>query len=208
MFVAAFLHFRSVEHIRLRRRYGEDRAIRIGKIYGLVSGWMEFAFLLGLWVSPQPRFMIPRFSDLSILIVGFSVPVLHLVISLPLVLFGAWIAIRGVAAVGFDVAETHRAPKRLATKGVYGIVRHPQYPGWILSHVGVSFLLSVLYSMLFTPVLIAIIYLISKKEEDELIKEFGREYEDYQKKVPMLIPDFRAVFRKARASLAEVLLAS
>jgi len=75
---------------------------------------------------------------------------------------------------------------------VYGIVRHPQYSGWILSHVGVSFLLSVLYSMLFTPVLIVIIYLISKKEEDELIKEFGRDYEGYRKKVPMLIPDFRA----------------
>jgi protein-S-isoprenylcysteine O-methyltransferase Ste14 len=208
MFVAVILHFRSVEHIRLRRRYSEDRAIRIGKIYGLVSGWMEFAFLLGLWFSPQPRFMIPMFSDLSILIVGFSVPVLHLVTSLPLVLFGAWVAIRGVAEVGFDVAETHRAPKRLVTDGAYGFVRHPQYLGWVLSHVGVSFLLSVWYSMLFTPVLVVLIYLISKKEEDELIKEFGREYEDYQRKVPMLIPDFRAVFRKAKASLAEVLLAS
>lgn len=190
MFVAVFLHFRSVEHTRLRRRYSEERAIRIGKIYGLVSGWMEFVFLLGLWVSPQPRFMIPIFSDLSILIAGFPVPVLHLVISLPLVLSGAWVAIGGVAAVGFDVAETHCAPKRLATKGMYGIVRHPQYLGWVLSHVGMSFLLSVLYSMLFTPVLTVLIYLISKKEEDELKEEFGREYEDYRTKVPMLIPRF------------------
>jgi len=52
------------------------------------------------------------------------------------------------------------------------------------------FLLSVLYSMLFTPVLTVLIYLISKKEEDELIEEFGREYEDYRRKVPMLIPRF------------------
>lgn len=190
MFVAVFLHFRSVEHTRLRRRYSEERAIRIGKIYGLVSGWMEFVFLLGLWVSPQPRFMIPMFSDLSILIAGFPVPVLHLVISLPLVLSGAWVAIGGVAAVGFDVAETHCAPKRLATKGMYEIVRHPQYLGWVLSHVGMSFLLSVLYSMFFTPVLTVLIYLVSKKEEDELIEEFGREYEDYRRKVPMLIPRF------------------
>jgi len=139
MFVAVFLHFRSVEHTGLRRRYGEERAIRIGKIYGLVSGWMEFAFLLGLWVSPQPRFMIPMFPDLSILIAGFPVPILHLAFSLPLVLSGAWVAIGGVAPVGFDAPETHCAPKRLATKGIYGIVRHPQYLGWVLSHVGVSF---------------------------------------------------------------------
>jgi len=44
--------------------------------------------------------------------------------------------------------------------------------------------------MLFTPVLTVLIYLISKKEEDELIEEFGEEYEDYRLKVPMLIPRF------------------
>jgi len=45
--------------------------------------------------------------------------------------------------------------------------------------------------MLFTPVLLILIYLISKKEEDELINEFGKEYKDYQKKVPMLIPRWK-----------------
>jgi len=87
-----------------------------------------------------------------------------------------------------EVAETHCTPKRLETVGVYSIVRHPQYFGWILSHVGMSILLSVWYSMLFTPILIAVIYLISRKEEVELIREFGKEYTDYQKEVPMMIP--------------------
>jgi len=36
--------------------------------------------------------------------------------------------------------------------------------------------------------LIILIYLISKKEEDELIKEFGEEYKYYKKKVHILIP--------------------
>jgi protein-S-isoprenylcysteine O-methyltransferase Ste14 len=36
-----------------------------------------------------------------------------------------------------------------------------------------------------------IIFLISWKEEEELIKEFGKEYEDYKKKVPMLVPKRR-----------------
>jgi len=75
-----------------------------------------------------------------------------------------------------------------ANTGIYSRVRHPQYFGWILAHVGISILLSALYSMLFSPVLIILVYLVSKKEENELIKEFGEEYEDYKRQVPMLIP--------------------
>jgi protein-S-isoprenylcysteine O-methyltransferase Ste14 len=33
-----------------------------------------------------------------------------------------------------------------------------------------------------------LVYLISRKEEKELIKEFGKEYEDYRKKVSMFLP--------------------
>jgi len=188
MFIATALHYKSVEHIEHEERYGKERGIRIGKIYGTISGSIEFIFLVGLWISPQPRFTIPIFSNSSILIANFSTPILHLIISLPLITLGAWIAIRGVKATRLEVAETHCRPEKLETKGVYSIVRHPQYLGWIPAHIGISVLLSVLYSILFTPILIALIYLISKKEEDELIREFGKEYKEYQKEVPMIIP--------------------
>ncbi len=149
---------------------------------------LEFIFWVGLWVSPQPIFIIPIFSNSIISIAGLSIPILHLIISLPLIVVGAWFGIEGVKETGMELAETHRSPKKILNTGIYSTVRHPQYFGWILAHLGISILLSVWYSILFTPVLIALIYLISKKEEDELIKEFGKEYEAYQKKVPMLIP--------------------
>ncbi|UCC58799.1 MAG: isoprenylcysteine carboxylmethyltransferase family protein [Candidatus Bathyarchaeum sp.] len=85
------------------------------------------------------------------------------------------------------VAETHRTD-RVVTTGAYSIVRHPQYFGALLAHVGISFLFSAWYSLIFTPLMVVLIYLISRKEEKELIREFGKEYEDYKKKVPMLIP--------------------
>jgi len=198
MFITIPLHFKSVEHIENQKKYGKEKGVRIGKIYGTISGTMEFIFLVGLWISPQPKFTIPILSNLSISIANFSTPILHSIISLPLVMLGAWIAIRGVKATRLEVAETHCTPKRLETAGVYSIVRHPQYFGWILSHVGMSILLSAWYSMLFTPILIVIIYLISKKEEDELIREFGKEYEDYQEEVPMMIP--RRVQSRERAT--------
>ena len=187
-FIVTPLHFKSVEHTKLQKKYGKKKGMKIGKIYGTISGTIEFIILIGLWVSPQPRFVIPIFSNLAISIVNLSIPLLHMTISLPLIAVGAWFGIEGVRAIGMEVAETHCLPKKIITTGPYSIVRHPQYFGWILAHIGISVLLSVWYSILFTPILLTLIYLISRKEEDELIREFGKEYKDYQKEVPMLIP--------------------
>jgi protein-S-isoprenylcysteine O-methyltransferase Ste14 len=167
MFIAIILHFKSVEYVKLQKKYGKEKGTRVGKILGAVSGTMEFVFLIGLWISPQPKFTIPIFSNLTFLFADISIPLLNLVVSLSLIMPGAWIAIWA---------------------GAYSIVRHPQYFGWILAHIGMSVLFSVSYSMLFTPILLALIYLISKKEEEELIREFGNEYEDYKKNVLMLMP--------------------
>jgi len=190
-FIAIFLHFKSVEHTKLQEKYGKEKGIKLGRIYATISS-SEFIFWMGLWISPQPTFIIPIFPSLVISIAGLSIPILHLAISLPLIMVGAWFGIEGVRETGMELAETHCSPKRILNTGVYSTVRHPQYFGWILAHVGISILLSVWYSTLFTPILVALIYLISKKEENELVKEFGKEYVDYKREVPMLIPRWKS----------------
>jgi len=186
-------HFLSVEHLKLQKRYGMEKGAKIGEIYGFISGWGFFFFWMGIWVSPQPRFTISILQNLSVLlpVIDFSIPLLHLIICIPLLITGAWLAIKGVKETTLKVAETHRT-ETIVTTGVYSIVRHPQYLGGLLAHVGISFLLSAQYSLLLTPLMVVLIYLISKKEEKELIREFGKEYEDYKKKVPMLIPKLRS----------------
>jgi protein-S-isoprenylcysteine O-methyltransferase Ste14 len=183
------VHFLSVEHLKLKGRYGKKKGTKIGNILGLISGWSFFLFWLGIWVSPQPRIVFPFFQNLTtlILILNFSIPLLNLIISIPIIILGAWFGIKGVQQTTLKVAETHKTEK-IVTAGVYSVVRHPQYFGGLLAHVGVSFLLSAWYSLIVTPLMIVLVYLISKKEEKELIREFGKEYKDYQKKVPMLIP--------------------
>jgi len=148
---------------------------------------------MGIWVSHQPRFTIPFLQNLSVLlpVIDFSIPLLHLIICTSLLITGAWIAIKGVKETTLKVAETHRT-ETIVTKGVYSTVRHPQYLGGLLAHVGISFLLSAQYSLLLTPLMVVLIYFISRKEEKELIREFGKKYEDYKKKVPMLIPKLRS----------------
>jgi protein-S-isoprenylcysteine O-methyltransferase Ste14 len=187
------LYFWSLEHTKLQRKYGTAKGIRIGDVLGLISGWGFFLFWIGIWVSPQPRFLVPVFQNLSILVpvVSFSIPLIQLVIFVPFFVLGAWLGIEGTKGTSMKVADTHRSEK-VVTTGVYSIIRHPQYVGGLLAHVGISFLLSAWYSLLSTPLMIAVVYLISRKEEIELVKEFEEDYESYQKRVPMLMPRVRS----------------
>jgi len=188
------IHFASVSHIRLDERYGKERGTRIGAILGMISGWGIFLFLFGLWFSPQPQFIIPIMSDALLIfpILGFftlQIPVLHLILFVVIIVPGAWLGIRGVKDIGLEASETHRSTQ-IITRGIYSRIRHPQYLGAVLSHVGITFLVSGLYSLLVTPLVIFINWLLCWKEEKELVREFGESYSQYQKQVPMFLPRF------------------
>lgn len=74
------------------------------------------------------------------------------------------------------------------TTGVFAIVRHPIYLASILFYLG---MLLISVSLLAAGVWIIIIvfyYFISRYEERLLIGRFGKDYEEYRKKVPMLFP--------------------
>jgi len=190
-------YFLSLEHLKFEEKYGNQKGKKIGVILGVISGWSFFIFWFGIWLSPQNRFVIPFFQDffLRIPIMNLTFYLVNTLIFVPFFIMGAWFGIRGVILTSLKVAETHR-PERIVTSGVYSIVRHPQYFAGMLAHIGFSFLLSGMKSLLATPLVIAVVYIISWKEEKELSKEFGQEYEDYQSEVPMLIP--KVIIRKSR----------
>jgi protein-S-isoprenylcysteine O-methyltransferase Ste14 len=185
------LYFYSVEHIKLEERFGKERGQRIGDTLGIISGWGFFGFWIGLWISPQPRFNIPFLQDITFnsSYLDFQIPLLHFILFIIFIIPGIWLGIGGVKEMGLKVAETHR-PAKLIVSGLYSRVRHPQYTGGLLSHVGVSFLLSGMYSLLITPFMILLNILYCWKEENELVREFGDEYREYRKIVPMLLPRF------------------
>jgi protein-S-isoprenylcysteine O-methyltransferase Ste14 len=192
IFAIILPYFLSLEHDKLEKKYGKERGRRVGEIYGVISGWVFFIFWFGIWLSPQDRFLIPICQNFS-----FQIPFLDLAFNLvnisifaPFFISGAFFGIKGVLQTTLKVAETHR-PTKIVTTGVYSIVRHPQYLGGILAHIGFSFLLSATYSLLSTPLIITLIYVISMKEERELTKEFGQKYINYKKKTPMFFPTFQ-----------------
>ena len=169
-----------------------DKGRRIGAILGMISGWGIFLFLFGIWLSPQERFLIPLLDNLTFVIplfglLSFQISLVHLLIALAFLIPGAYLGIKGVMDIGLEAAETHRS-ESIITTGLYSKMRHPQYVGMVFSHIGITFLVSGLYSLLLTPLVLIENWLICRKEEQELVKEFGEDYVMYQKSVPMFLP--------------------
>lgn len=81
--------------------------------------------------------------------------------------------------------EHRRAPKLvhvpLATTGLYGLVRHPLYLGWILLVFGAPHMTStrLVFAVVSTTYLIVAVFF----EERSLIEEFGNDYRTYRQRV-------------------------
>ncbi|MHA1391589.1 MAG: methyltransferase family protein [Promethearchaeota archaeon] len=186
------LHFLSVEHLKFQKKYGTDKGIKITGILGLTSGWGFFIFWFGIWISPQPRLIIPIIQNSLIIIpiINYSIPFFYLLISVPFIIIGAWFGIVSVKETSIKVSETHRTEKIVSTR-IYSIIRHPQYFGGLLAHIGISFLFSSSFSLVLTPLVILLNFLVAWKEEKELLKEFGETYKNYKERVPMFVPKFK-----------------
>ncbi len=182
------LHFWSVEHSRLEVRFGEEKGKSVGKILGYVSGWGYFIFLFGIWFSPQETYTLPIMDTIVVFSIGWvSISLVNLLLGIIFLLPGFWLGVKGVMDLGITVSETHRADQ-IITGGLYAKVRHPQYLGALLAHIGISLMIAGFYSLLVTPILIVRDYIVCRKEETELEHEFGSDYTEYKSGVPMLIP--------------------
>lgn len=96
----------------------------------------------------------------------------------------------------------YRKVKVLIDSGIYSIVRHPMYLGWILAIFVATIFLHQhwLFVVIGIPG-IASVYLISRQEEQLNIEKFGDDYRLYMQKVPrtnLLLGIIRLVQRRKR----------
>ena len=105
--------------------------------------------------------------------------------------------------------ELHRAHQqdRLATDGLYGLVRHPQYMGLFLILFGEGIVhWPTLFSVSLFPIIILAYSLLARHEERQVIEQFGEEYRAYQQCLPRFIPRMGRLSKlisKSRAGLGE-----
>ncbi|MCC7240818.1 MAG: isoprenylcysteine carboxylmethyltransferase family protein [Acidobacteria bacterium] len=95
----------------------------------------------------------------------------------------------GLFAQGWRELYRAHAEKRLATNGLYGLVRHPQYLGLFLGLFGEGVVhWPTLFSVGLFPVIVLAYAFLARKEERRMVAEFGDAYLRYQQRVPMFVP--------------------
>jgi len=158
-----------------------------GFLYYVAGALLVLAYSL-LWFLDTPAgVQLLRYFGGGILVVGL------ILIILPRFAFRS----KGKPEKGKDWTET----TIIVDTGIYAVVRHPLYLGWLLMYVAL-----ILLSQYWLTAIIGIpgmtcVYLISRQEDQRLIKKFGDDYKDYMQKVPrmnLLVEIIRLVRRRDR----------
>ena len=179
----------AVQHSLMARRWFKDRWTRIvpppieRSTYVLFSSlalgllfwqWRPLGGVVWSIEDPTARLLIR-----GLFACGFGLVLVTTFLINHFELFGlrqVWLHLRGRpdTALGF------------ATPGLYRIVRHPLYVGWLLAFwmTPTMTVAHLLFAMATTSyILIAI-----RLEERDLVRQFGGAYEEYRQRVPMLVP--------------------
>jgi protein-S-isoprenylcysteine O-methyltransferase Ste14 len=120
----------------------------------------------------------------SVLLIVFGVPALA-----GLLIMGICIRRYFFYLSGIDVLfPAKQASMGLATGGLNRYVRHPLYFGTLLAMWSFFVLLPAMHYLVTCCMVTVYTWLGAVLEEKKLRKEFGEEYTDYQRRVPMLIP--------------------
>ena len=100
-----------------------------------------------------------------------------------LIAAGFWV----LASAWRVLYEAQRA-HRLATTGAYARIRHPQYVGFVLIMTGFLLQWPTLVTLSMFPILVSMYARLAKREQVEMLAQFGEEYRSYMAQVPAFIP--------------------
>jgi len=78
----------------------------------------------------------------------------------------------------------------VATKGLYTLIRHPQYLGLGLAGLGLAIMWPRFLTLTFFAVMLFLYYLLAKDEERRMVNRFGEGYISYMNRTGMFFPRF------------------
>ena len=160
-----------------------EKAWKESKKYRIIASYFELIIIINiiLWIwVPVP---LLNWSIHPEIWVGVAICFL---ITIPCII----ILTRGVIDAGNESLEPSKETKMHA--GIYKHIRHPQTTGEFPLFVAVAFLFNSWFLVIVMTVwLILYVPIIMYYEEQDLIRRFGDEYREYQKRTGALFPKLR-----------------
>jgi protein-S-isoprenylcysteine O-methyltransferase Ste14 len=133
-----------------------------------LTRWLTAFFLPHMIVPPNGLLMVIRLSGSVFFVAGM---VVFLVCALQVYL--GKLLKRGVA-----------------TKGIYGFIRHPQYLGLGIAALGLAIMWPRFLTLALFAVMLFLYYLLAKDEERRMRNRFGESYIAYMNRTGMFLPRF------------------
>ena len=141
-------------------------------LYYVSGALLVLAYSLLWFLDTSAGVQLLRYIGGGILVVGL------ILIILPRFAFRS----KGKPEKGKDWTDT----TVLVDTGIYAIVRHPLYLGWLLLYVALIFLSQHWLTAIIGIPGMACVYLISRQEDQRLVKKFGDDYKRYMQYVPRM----------------------
>jgi len=194
MFAFSFTHPRTARDWRSFGAFAGFIVALFTEMYGfpltiyLLSGWLGSRYpgldLLShdaghLWNTLLGWRGDPHFNPLHLLSNVF--------------IFGGFLLLYSAWKVLYEAQRTHT----LAKTGPYAYVRHPQYAAFVLIMFGFLLQWPTILTLLMFPVLVYMYVRLARREEREVLVEFGEAYARYAAQTPAFLP------RVGRRALSE-----
>jgi protein-S-isoprenylcysteine O-methyltransferase Ste14 len=91
-------------------------------------------------------------------------------------------------AAAWNVLYEAQRQHTLAVTGPYAHIRHPQYAGFILIMLGFLLQWPTLVTLVMFPILVTMYVRLARREEREVLTEFGETYAHYAANTPAFFP--------------------
>ncbi|WP_374350686.1 isoprenylcysteine carboxylmethyltransferase family protein [Chitinimonas sp.] len=100
-----------------------------------------------------------------------------------LILCGFWLL-----AAAWDKLYKAQTSGKLAMTGPYARIRHPQYDGFVIIMFGFLLQWPTLITLVLFPILVLVYAKLAKREEADMVEQFGDAYLAYRDRTPAFFP--------------------
>lgn len=179
-----FLYFyvKSVSPEQLEHEIGEE-AWQKCKKYRMLSGALEFVTIVNYAIY----FFFPLPIGLPLMLPwAYWISV---ILALVILVLGLGLMSLGIRDAGKETLEPRK--EHGLYEGIYNTVRHPQAIGESVLWFPIALLLNSPFLILYSFVWLPIFYVMCVYEEKDLTLRFGKEYEEYRKRVGFVLPKKR-----------------